>query len=156
MATRKRSVQRRTVIDLGAAVKDYLINRSMRERSEYYEGALKKQLMEELVARGVQEGPTQKLKLDEPQDFTSYKNGKPVIKSILGVERRERKTNTLDQERAMALIKKKGLSDECTETIVVLNEDALLAANFRGDITDKELAALYSESTSYAFWLTEG
>jgi hypothetical protein len=155
MATRKRTVQRRSSIDLMTAVKDYLLNRSMRERSAHFEDTLKKQLMTELEARGEWEGQTQKIKLDTPQEFTAYKSGTPSIKTIVGIERRERRSNTLDQERALALIKKKGLTDECTETIVVLNEDALLAANFRGDITDKELATLYTESTSYAFWLTE-
>jgi hypothetical protein len=155
MATRKRTVQRRSSIDLMTAVKDYLLNRSMRERSAHFEDTLKKQLMDELEARGELEGASQKLRLDTPLEFTTYKSGKPSIKSIVGIERRKRTSNTLDQEKALALIKKKGLTDECTETIVVLNEDAVLAANFRGDITDKELAALYSESTSYAFWLTE-
>jgi hypothetical protein len=35
----------------------------------------------------------------------------------------------------------------------VLNEDAVLAANYEGKITDDQLEALYDENTQYAFLL---
>ena len=38
---------------------------------------------------------------------------------------------------------------------MVVDEDAILAANYAGKITDKELAALYYESSTFAFYLTE-
>ena len=155
MATRKRTVSRRSSIDLQPTVKDYLLNRSMRERSAYHEDQLKKTLMTTLAETGVPEGSRWTLPLDEPLTFVEYKAGKPKEKKIIGIERRERVGNVLDHDKTMALIKKKGLLEECTTQVTVLNEDAVLAANYGGKISDKELAALYEENKTYAFYLTE-
>lgn len=157
MAVKKRTVsRRRPTLDLMAAMKDYLLNRSMRERSEWHESQIKKQLMGELEIAGVREENKDTLALDEPLTLTTYKDGKPKEKIVVGIERRKRTTTTMNEEKALALVKRKKLEDECTETIQVIVEDAILAANYQGKITDKELAALYEESTTYAFWLTEG
>lgn len=157
MAVKKRRiVSRRTSLDLAAAMKDYLLNRSMRERSEYHEGQIKKALMAELEVAGVQEEGKQTLALDEPLAFVGYRDGKPKEKTIVGCERRERTATTMNEEKAMALLERKNLTDDCTDVVRIINEDAILAANYQGKITDKELAALYEESKTYAFWLTEG
>ena len=155
MAVRKRTVTRRKLLDLQAAMKDYLLNRSMRERSAHYEDALKREMMAELELRGEPGEHKLTLTLDEPLSFTTYKDGKPREKKVVGCERRERTSTSLNEEKAMALIEKKKLVEECTEVVTVVSEDAILAANYRGDITDKELAGLYEENTTYAFWLTE-
>lgn len=153
---RKRTVSRRPSLDLMAAMKDYLLNRSMRERSDWHEGQIKKALMVELDVAGVPEDGKKTLRLDEPLVFVGYKDGKPKEKTVVGCERRERSTTVMNEERALSLLRRKKLEDECTETVQVINEDAILAANYEGKITDKELAALYDTSTTYAFWLTEG
>lgn len=157
MAASKRRIVRTPTIDLMAAVKDYLLNRSMRERSEYHEGQIKKALLAELEHRGERQETKDTLSLDTPLTFTSYtKDGKPKEKVIAGIERRSRTTQSLSEERTMALLDRKNLVEQCTETVRILNEDAVLAANYRGEITDAELAKLYDENTTYAFWLTEG
>jgi len=157
MATRKRTVTRRSSIDLDPVVKDYLLNRSMRERSAHFEDTLKKQLMTSLAEHGVAEQGKQVLTLGAPLTYVEYKTGKPKEKMIKGIERRMRLSTTLDHDKAMALLKKKGdeILEACTSTVLVINEDAILAANYSGQITDKELNALYTESTTYAFYLTE-
>lgn len=136
-------------------MRDYLLNRSMRERSEHFESSLKKQMMAELELRGAPGENKLTLELDEPLTFTTYKDGKPREKRVVGCERRERTSTSLNTERAMALLEKKNLVGECTEVVTVVSEDAILAANYRGEITDKELAGLYEDHTTYAFWLTE-
>jgi hypothetical protein len=147
--------RRQRLLDIQAAAKDYLLNRSMRERSEHFEGTLKKEMMAELELRGEPGENKRTLRLDEPLSFTTYKDGKPREKRVVGVERRERTSTILNTEKAMALIEKKQLVEECTEVVTVVSEDAILAANYQGKITDKELAGLYEENTTYAFWLTE-
>jgi len=154
-ATTKRTVTRQRIIDMQAVMKDYLLHRSMRERSDYHEGTLKKQMMAELEKRGAPGEGKLTLDLDEPLMFTTYRDGKPREKVIVGCERRERTATSLNTDRAMALLQKKDLVEECTEVVTVVSEDAILAANYRGEITDKELAGLYEDSTTYAFWLTE-
>lgn len=153
--TKRRTLPRKAKVELGPVVKDYLLNRSMRERSEYFEGSLKRDLMTLLQDIGKDAGTKRTLDLDDALTFVSYKDGKPHEKVIVGIERRERVSNRLNEDKAMALLVKKKLVEECTETIVVLKEDAILAANYSGKITDKELATLYEESSTFAFWLTE-
>src|SRR4051812_10924111 len=127
MATRKRTVPRRSLIELGPVIKDYLLNRSMRERSAYFEDTLKKQLMLTLDEVGTPEGANKKtLPLDEPLTFVEYKSGKPKEKVIVGIERRERVSNVLNHDKALAFLTKKGLLESCTTTVLVLNEDAVL------------------------------
>lgn len=153
--TRKRTVARQRLLNIQETMRDYLLNRSMRERSEHFESSLKKQMMAELELRGAPGENKLTLELDEPLTFTTYKDGKPREKRVVGCERRERTSTSLNTERAMALLEKKNLVGECTEVVTVVSEDAILAANYRGEITDKELAGLYEDHTTYAFWLTE-
>jgi len=155
MATRKRTVTRRSRIDLQPTVKDYLLNRSMRERSAFYEDKLKKELMLALEEGGTLEGGTWSLPLEEPMTFVEYKGGKPKEKMIVGIERRERKSTSMNHDKAMALLERKKLVADCTSTILVINEDAVLAANYSKKITDKELAAIYEDSSTFAFYLKE-
>ena len=153
----KRTIKRKTRVDIDPTVQEYLRNRSMRERSEHIEGSLKKELMATLADNGeLQEGGNRQLELETPMSFTSYKDGKPKAKTITGIERRRRGSQSLNEERTLALLKARGLLDQCTEVVVVLNEDAVLGANFSGGITDEELKALYDESETFAFYLVEG
>ena len=48
----------------------------------------------------------------------------------------------------MAFLSARKMLDECTTTQVVINEDAVLAANFEGTISDDDLKALYDEGRS--------
>jgi hypothetical protein len=161
MPTAKKRVLQRTAqpLDLTAQVHEYLNNRSMRERSEWEEGRIKKALMEFIEQVGeLQEGGHRTVLLDSPASFHSYKNGKPAIKSINGIERKRRLSQSLNPDRTMALLEERKLVDQCTvtETITSINEDAILAANYEGTITDEELAKLYDESETFAFYLVEG
>jgi len=137
------------------AVSEYLHNRSMRERSAYHEDRVKKDLMAILEVAGEQTSDTTQSIGLAPLPWTKYKEGKPVQTKVVGIERRKRTSSVMDEDKAMALIHRKGLVKDCLTTIVVVNEDAVLAANYAGTITDKELAALYEEKTTYAFYPTE-
>lgn len=156
---KKRLTRTAPTLDLEAQVHDYLNNRSMRERSEWEEGRIKKALMEFIAQVGeLQEGGHRIVSLGSPTTFHSYKNGKPQIKSITGIERKRRLSQSLNPDRTMALLEQRDLVDSCTvtETITSINEDAILAANYEGTITDEELKALYDDSESFAFYLVEG
>jgi hypothetical protein len=153
----KRVIPRRTPFDLGAAVDEYLHNRSLRERSEYHESKLKGDLMSYLETTGeIQEGGHRTLELDAPLEFVSYAKttGRPIPKTVTGIERKRRASSTLNEDRTLALLKALDLLDECTEVIVVVDEDKILAANYEGRISDDDLKALYDESESFAFYLT--
>lgn len=156
MATR--SVRRKkSTEDLDAQVSDYLLNRSTRERSAYHEDTYKRLFMALLEDTGVlQEGGHRILKLNEPVVFHSYKGGKMKESEVTGIRRVRRGSTSLNEERVMAFLAKRKLVDRCTSQITVINEDAILAANFEGVISDDDLAKLYDESETFAFYLVEG
>ena len=161
MPTRKRTIPRVPDLDperVLNSVLEYLQNRSMRERSEFHESTIKKELLALIDLAGEQVEANKKvIELGEPLLYTQYKNGKPIKKTIVGIERRVRETKSLDEDRTIALLRKKGLFDRCTVPTFIIDEDAILAANYDGSITDKELEALYGEPTKTpAFYLTEG
>jgi hypothetical protein len=157
--TRRRR-KRSPAPDIAGPVTEYLANRSMRERSSYHENDIKARLMEILATVGVpdgDEGQHRKLLLDTPLEFTTYKAGKAKVTTIAGIQRQTRSGSmTLNEERTMAYLTKRKLLPTCTTTVTVINEDAVLAANFEGVIPDDDLKALYDEGDpTYAFHLIE-
>ena len=104
-----------------------------------------------------QEGGHRVLMLNEPLVFSSYgATGKMKEKEVTGIRRVRRESTTLNADRVMKLLEIKDMVAECTTTEVVLNEDAVLAANFEGRITDAEMDSLWDKSENYAFFLLEG
>ena len=150
----RRVIPRSDPGDLLHTLRDYLGNRSLRERSEFHEGALKKELMLHLEKEGVLEGDGHRvIELDEPEEYFAVKNGKPEPKQVTGIKRQRRVSTPINEDKMLALLKEKGLLDQCTEVVVVLNEDAILAANYAEQISDEELAECYDEKESFAFYL---
>ena len=157
MATRNVRRKKETTEDLDALVADYLLNRSTRERSAFHEDQYKRRFMALLEETGtLQEGGHRVLRLNEPVVFHAYKGGKAKETEVTGIRRVRRASTSLNEERTMAFLAKKKLLDSCTATIQVINEDAILAANFEGTISDDDLAKLYDESETFAFYLVEG
>lgn len=153
-----RKVRRKPLIsDILQRAQEYLLNRSMRERSAYYEDTYKKEFMAHIAEAGVPAGEHLQITFETPLEFVEFKGGKPVEKKVIGFERRKRKgEQTLNEERTMAYLSAKDMLAECTTTHVVLNEDAVLAANFDGRISDEDLAKLYDTGDpTYAFHLIE-
>lgn len=124
------------------AVEQYLQFRRGRERFQKNEDLLKKDLMLFLAANGDQDG----------KGGATYRMEDP-IDEVVGIKRERRVTQMIDEDAAMALVTKYGLEDSCLETVTVLNEDGLLAANFAGVVPDEEIKALYSEKETFAFVL---
>jgi hypothetical protein len=144
--------------DLGPSVEEYCLNRSTRERSSVHENKLKAQLMAVLEQVGKpdgDEGEHRKLLLNKPIEFTTYKGEKGVSKTVIGIQRQYRKGSmTLNEERTIVYLTKRKMLKDCTTTQVVINEDAVLAANFEGTISDEDLKTLYDEGKpSFAFYL---
>lgn len=149
--------------DLPTVVREYCLQRSMRERSAYHENNLKAGLMEVIAQSGFPDGEeSQHLRLDvEPVEFVSYKGEKGTKQTVVGIQRRKREGSmTINEDRALAFIhalppaRRKKLLETCITTIQVLNEDALLGANFEKIISDEELKALYDHADpTYAFHL---
>lgn len=152
----KRTIRRRSIPqDFLRLLQEYLLNRSLREKSTLVEGMNKGILMDVLAEAGVlQEGGHRILMLDEPVTHQHYTQPtKATEQKVTGIERKKRVKQSLNEDRTLALLEAKGLVEQCTTTIQVIEEDQVLAANYGGQISDKELKALYDEDESYAFYL---
>lgn len=163
MAVRRVVKKRPAVPALAETVKEYCLNRSMRERSEFHEKQMKAGLMDVLAQVGTPDGDQGqhlKLELDEPVEYTAYKGGKPVHQNVVAIQRQTRSGSmSLNEERVMAFLNtlqgdRKALYKECVTLVPVVNEDALLAANFSKTISDEEMESLYDKGEpTYAFQL---
>lgn len=71
--------------------------------------------------------------------------------SVTAIKREYRKIKRLNAERTEAFLRRKKLWDDCTETVVVINEDAVLAKAFDKTISERDLNSLYDVTESYAF-----
>ena len=124
---------------------NYAQNRGLRERAEGEEKKYKDQLMAILTETGQEVEGGHKV-IDLPE---SVPLGKKVM---VGMKRQRRASQLMAEDRAEKYLKQKGLWEQCTTTITVINEDAILALNFSGEITDKDLKALYDEKETFAFY----
>jgi hypothetical protein len=145
-----RTIRRRKTVDIEPLVHHYLGQRMLRERAEREESRGKKELMEILESTGEKDHEGHRHLPVTPQPYT---NPKGEEKTVNGVQRQRRVSQVIDAEAAEKLLRRKKLWDDCTETVTVLSEDKILAANYEGKITDKELAALYGELEQFAFLL---
>lgn len=85
------------------------------------------------------------IEFDEPVEDPSGKA------SVLGIKREKRVSRRLNPARAEEFLKRRKLWDDCTETVLVINEDAILAKAFEKKISDADLEGLYDVNESYAF-----
>lgn len=136
-------------------IRKYLNTRTLREKAQFDENGLKASLMEVIAGTGRVEGDGHKvIDLDEPWPLTTVSSSGSIKESMVkGVMRQRKVTQVFDAEAALALVEKKGIKDECVETIteVILDEDKVLAANYAGKLTDEEVEALYSNKESFSF-----
>jgi hypothetical protein len=75
---------------------------------------------------------------------------------VLSVKRECRVGQSLDEEVAEEILKELGLYEQCTTTITVLDEDAMLSLNFSGEIPDEAVQKMYTERKTYAFKIIHG
>jgi len=124
--------------------RQYLQFRKGREGLQKNEDVIKKSIMESLTNEGSPD--------DKGNRFYYFPES---LDDVQGVKRERRISQVMDEDAALELVAKYGLESSCLETITVLNEDGLLAANFEGKIPDSEMSALYTERESFAFILVK-
>lgn len=128
-----------------ATALEYLSYRRSRETLQKKEDGLKKDLLTSIAEVG------------EPDDKGSrYFHFLDPDGDVSAIKRERRVSQMLQEDEAMALVEKYGLQSSCLETITVLREDGLLAANFDGVIPDEEMKSLYVDKETFALILVKG
>lgn len=130
--------------EISGLLQQYLTFRKARERFAKNEDRFKKVIMEALDAQGQPDDKGNRFyHLDTPLD------------GVAGVKRERRLSQILDEDAALEVIDRYKLHESCLETIQVINEEALLAANFSGVIPDKEMQDIYQQKETFAFVLVK-
>lgn len=82
---------------------------------------------------------------------SEYIDFKEVIDGYAGLKRERRVYQSLDEEKAFAVLAKKKLTALCTRTITVVDEDAVNAAFYDGKLTQDDIDAMFTVKINYAF-----
>lgn len=92
--------------------------------------------------------------LGSPNDKGSFVY--PVNDELTGtksVVRQRRVSKVFSESTANTLLTEKGIFEECTKTITVLDEDAVMAAYYEGKLTDADIDTMFPEKITWALVL---
>lgn len=128
-------------------VRNYILTRNLRERSEVEESKLKRDLLGYLAERGEESEEGHRTLF-----FPTKRLGKKLVN---GIRRQRRVSQSLEQDKAIAWLTANNLLEQCTYTEVFLNEDAILSLAMSGEIPDEVLRSFYSQKESYALVMME-
>jgi hypothetical protein len=73
-----------------------------------------------------------------------------AVEGVVALQMQRRVSQPLKEEKAEEILSAKGLLERCTKTITVLDEDAIMAAKFTGELTDDDIDAMFPKQVSYA------
>ena len=69
------------------------------------------------------------------------------------ITNQKRVSKSLDMEIAESLLESKGLTASCVKMVPVLDEDAIMAAHYKGELTEAEIDSMFPAKVSYALIL---
>lgn len=72
------------------------------------------------------------------------------VEGTVALQMQRKVSQPLKEEKAEAILKAKGLYEECTTTITVIDQDAIMAARYDGRLTDDDIDAMFPKVVSYA------
>lgn len=72
------------------------------------------------------------------------------VEGTIALQMQRKVSQPLKEEKAEAILKAKGLLEECTTTITVLDQDAIMAARYDGRLTDDDIDSMFPKVVSYA------
>lgn len=78
------------------------------------------------------------IELDEP------------IGGVATLKRERRVSRSLDEEAAETILKNADLWAQCTKTVVVVDEDAVMQCLFDDDLTEDDIDAIYPQKVTWA------
>lgn len=120
--------------------KEYAGIRSQREVLQKREDELKKELSAAIERHGWSD--------DKGNEYLNFPE---PIDGFEGIKRERRAVPYLDEEKALEIIREKGLERSCTMKVTVVNEDAVRAAQFEGKLSQDDIDAMFQWKINYAF-----
>ena len=125
--------------DLKSQVREYVRLKESIEALEKRSKDLRDKLMDVLDNDGLEDDKGNILyELEEPID------------GVLRLEKQRRATRKLDELKAEEIIEARGLTDKVYKMVRVIDEDALMAAHYDGEITEEEIDEMFPVSVVWA------
>jgi len=75
------------------------------------------------------------------------------VSNTANVVKQRRVSKVFDEDKANNLLAEKGLFESCTKTVVVLDQDAVMAAYYDGKLTDEDIETMFPEKVTWALIL---
>lgn len=72
------------------------------------------------------------------------------IDGVMRLEKQRRATRKLDDMKAEEIIEAKGLADKVYKMVRVLDEDAIMAAHYEGELTEEEIDEMFPVTVVWA------
>lgn len=73
------------------------------------------------------------------------------VSGVAALVRQRKVSKSEDREVAEKLLKDKGLWDTCSKKVEIINQDAVMAARFKGELTEEDIDLMYPAKVTYAF-----
>lgn len=73
--------------------------------------------------------------------------------TVKAIVKQRRVSKQFDEATADQILKSKGIFESCTTTITVLDQDAVMAAYYDGQLTDADIDSMFPEKVTWAFVL---
>lgn len=141
-------------MDLRRTLNEHLKARALQEQALKMQNKYRDILKDELEAHGEEDAEGHRwFYFPDPE---AGEEGDPFYAPdgglVHSIKREKRESISLDEDKAEEILKELGLLERCQETIVVLDEDAILSLNFSGELSDEALQQMYGEpKVTYAF-----
>jgi hypothetical protein len=119
---------------------EYVGLSKQRKTLEAREGELKKMLATIVEMDGYTD--------DKGSEYVDFKE---PIEGFAGLKRERRVYQTLDEDKAFEVLAQKKLTQLCTRTITVVDQDAVQAAFYDGKLTQDDIDAMFTVKINYAF-----
>jgi hypothetical protein len=114
--------------------------KAQRETFEKRESELKKMLSAIVETDGYTD--------DKGSEYVDFKE---PIDGYAGMKRERRVRQEMNEDKALQVLAKKKLTNTCTRTITVVDEDAVQAAFYDGKLSQDDIDAMFVTRISYAF-----
>lgn len=136
--TNPRQVPHAVMDDFEQKVHAYIRAKSQITALTTETGKLRKDILPKISEYGVESGGN--FEMDLPES----------IQGVTSVVKQRRASKKMDDRETQRLLKSKGLYDQCTKTITVIDETAVMDALYDGEISDEDMDVMFPTKVTFA------
>lgn len=126
--------------NISSLFRQFAVLKKQRDTIQKRENELKKELS----------GLVEDYGYEDPDGHIFYELPEPV-EGFGALKRERRVSKKLSEDRAEGILRDKDVYEDCVKTIVVLDEDAIMQAYYKGVLEDADIDAMFEEKVIYAF-----